>query len=99
MNACEFLTMSETLRWVSPRISAGTLWRWIRYGLKTSSGRSVHLRHIELGGGLYTTTKWLNEFFLAVTAADQAVWHNAARHPARSRRVKSRRTGRSVRYA
>lgn len=72
-----FLTMTQAakaIRHLPRRFSPATVWRWARYGLKTPSGRVVCLRQIRLGGGLYTTAKWLDEFFLAVMAEDQTGW-------------------------
>lgn len=77
MSTCKFLTMTQAakaIRHLPRRFTASTVWRWVRYGLKTPSGRVVYLRHIKLGGGLYTTAKWLDEFFLAVTTEDQTGW-------------------------
>ncbi len=88
MSASKFLTMTQAaqaVRHLPRRFAPTTIWRWVRYGLKTPSGRILHLRHIKLGGGLHTTAKWLDEFFLAVTAEDQTGWRRGPRRRAARR--------------
>ncbi|MGD8453620.1 MAG: hypothetical protein PVJ57_17540 [Phycisphaerae bacterium] len=91
-----FMTLEEATRWIPRRFSAATIWRWIRYGLTTSSGTVVKLRHLQIGRRMFTTAAWLQEFFDALTAAaDQAFQGRSKRRPQRKTR-KTRKTRRTA---
>ena len=89
----KFLTMTQAakaIRHLPRRFTASTIWRWVRYGLTTPSGHVVYLRHIKLGGGLFTTTKWLDEFFRDAAEEDRTGWRHTVRRPARRHNARSR---------
>lgn len=70
MDAKDYLTLSQAARQVPGRPAAGTLWRWCRRGLKVRDGRHIRLRHVRIGGRLYTTLDWIEEFGRQLAEAD-----------------------------
>ena len=70
MDAKDYLTLSQAARKLPGRPAAGTLWRWCRRGLKVRDGRHVRLRHVRIGGRLYTTLDWIEEFGRQLAEAD-----------------------------
>lgn len=65
------LTLIEAARHVPGRkATRAVLWRWCRHGLKSRSGNVVNLRHIRVGGRVFTKREWLDEFFEALANAD-----------------------------
>lgn len=66
----QYLSMSEAARLTPRRPSAGTIWRWCRRGVQTRNRQYVRLRHVRVGGRVFTTQAWLEQFFEQVAAAD-----------------------------
>lgn len=79
----EYITLSEAAALAPRPPTAGAVWRWARRGLPTSDGRRIHLRHVRVGGRVYTTEQWLHQFFEELAAADLANtrWQHADRTP------------------
>lgn len=79
-----YLTLKEAARLVPRRPSAGSLWRWARRGIRARNQEHIRLKHVRVGGRVFTTEQWLHEFFAAVAAADldHARWQHPNRHPA-----------------
>lgn len=78
----DYLTLAEAARLTPRRPTAGTLWRWARRGVRARDGRSIRLRHVRVGGRVYTTEQWLHEFFAELAAADLGNTH--WQHPNRT---------------
>jgi hypothetical protein len=49
-------------------VSTGTVRRWFRDGI-LAGGERIRPQFIALGGRIYTTTRWLEDFAAAVAAA------------------------------
>lgn len=67
----EFLTMSALAKLSPSRPSASACWRWARKGMLARNGERVYLRHVRSGRKIYSTSKWLDEFFDALAQADR----------------------------
>lgn len=69
---CEeaYLTLSQAAA-LLPGHSSGSLWRWCRKGVEARSGGRVRLRHVRLGGRLYTRADWVDAFGAELAAADE----------------------------
>lgn len=68
--SAEHLTVAQAARIAPGRPSPNCVWRWCRYGVKSRAGVRVHLRHVRMGGVLYTTAAWVEEFGLRLAEAD-----------------------------
>lgn len=79
----KFLSMSEASRLTPRRPSIGTIWRWCRRGVRARDGQYVRLHHVRVGGRVYTTEAWLEQFFEQVAAADlgNPRWQSPNRSP------------------
>ncbi len=66
----EHLTMAQAAKVVPGHPSPNCLWRWCRKGVKSRSGERVHLQHVRLGGVIYTTAAWVEEFSRRLAQAD-----------------------------
>ena len=64
------LTLIEASERTPGRPSANSLWRWCRKGVLTRKGDRIRLQHVRVGGKLFTSAKWMEEFGLRVAAAD-----------------------------
>lgn len=78
----KYLTLGQAAQQTPGRPSAGTIWRWARRGIRARDGNVVRLKHIRVGGRVYTTEQWLQQFFEQVAAAD--LGHAAWQHPNRT---------------
>ena len=64
------LTLAQAARITPGEPSPQCLWRWCRRGVKSRAGQRVRLQHIRIGGMIYTTAKWLEEFGQRLAQAD-----------------------------
>lgn len=67
-----FLSLGQAAKLAPGRPSANCLWRWCRRGVLSRSGERVHLQHRRIGGKIFTTAGWLDEFGQRLTEADAA---------------------------
>lgn len=86
----EHLTLSEAAKIAPGRPSTNCLWRWCRRGVLARSGERVHLQHVRIGGKIFITPQWLEEFGHRLAEADVAYFElqqdaAAAPPPARKR--------------
>ena len=85
----EEITLSEAAKIAPGRPSTNCLWRWCRRGVLARSGERVRLQHTRVGGKIFTTAQWLNEFGRRLAEADAAYFelhdHDAAASPPRTR--------------
>jgi hypothetical protein len=68
----ERITLSQAARAAPGRPSPNCVWRWCRRGVVARTGQRVRLRHVRIGGKLFTTVKWLDEFGQRLAEADEA---------------------------
>ncbi len=66
----EHLTMAQAAKVLPSHPSPNCLWRWCRKGVKSRSGERVHLQHVRLGGVIFTTAAWVEEFGSRLAQAD-----------------------------
>ncbi|MBN1437506.1 MAG: DUF1580 domain-containing protein [Sedimentisphaerales bacterium] len=69
-----YLTLAEAAQIAPGRPSANAVWRWCRQGVRARNGDNVRLRHIRAGRKIFTSQKWLDEFFVRQTIADLERW-------------------------
>jgi hypothetical protein len=67
----DYLTLTEAANLTPGRPSANCLWRWCRRGVISRSGERVRLQHARMGGKIFTTTAWLEEFGRRLADADR----------------------------
>lgn len=93
----EYLTLMEATRITPGRPSPNCIWRWCRRGVVSRSGERVRLQHVRIGGKIFTSTTWLEEFGRKLAEADSKYFElaekaaavAAAQTPPRRRRVGS----------
>lgn len=69
-NDNEHLTLPQAAKIAPGRPSANCVWRWCREGVKSRSGERVRLKHIRVGGRIYTTREWIETFGVELADAD-----------------------------
>lgn len=69
-DASKYLTCSEASKLLPGRPSANCVWRWARRGVQSRGGERIRLQHVRMGGALYTTARWIDEFGRALAEAD-----------------------------
>lgn len=93
----EYLTLTEATKITPQRPTTNCLWRWCRRGVRARDGEKIRLQHVRIGGTIYTTAKWLEEFGRKLAEADAkyfdlceaAIEEARASEPKRRRRRKS----------
>ena len=68
----EHITLTEAAKITPGRPSTNCLWRWCRRGVLSRSGQRVRLQHIRIGGKIFTTAAWIQQFGEALAQADEA---------------------------
>ena len=68
----EHLTLSEAAKIAPGRPSTNCMWRWCRRGVLARTGERIYLQHIRVGGKVYTSKPWLDDFGQALADADAA---------------------------
>jgi hypothetical protein len=69
-NAETYITLTQAGNIAPGRPSTNCLWRWCRRGVKSRNGEKVRLRHIRIGGKIFTTRRWLDVFGQQLAEAD-----------------------------
>ncbi len=89
----DLLTLGEACKITPGRPSTNCVWRWCRQGVLSRNGQRTHLQHVRLGGRIYTTARWLDEFGERLAAADGEHFNvdDALPPPPRKRRATRRR--------
>lgn len=82
----QLITLIEAAKRTPGRPSANCVWRWCRKGVLTRKGERIRLRHVRIGGKLFTSSRWLAEFGQAVASADAEYFDDATGHDAPRRR-------------
>lgn len=65
-----YISLAEAAAIVPGRPAVGTIWRWARRGIRSQTGSKIRLRHVRVGGRIYTTETWLRDFFDASVGTD-----------------------------
>ena len=64
------ITLTQAANIAPGRPSANCVWRWCRRGVRSRNGERVRLQHLRIGGKIFTTARWLEEFGRALAEAD-----------------------------
>ena len=86
----EHITLTEVAKISPGRPSTHCLWRWCRRGVLARSGQRVRLEHLRIGGKIFTTGRWVEDFGKALAQAD-ARYFNLDEQVAEVPRVRRRR--------
>jgi hypothetical protein len=57
-----YLTLMEASKLTLGQPSTHCMWRWCRKGVKSRNGERIRIQHVRMGGKIYTTAKWIEEF-------------------------------------
>ena len=68
----ELISLTEATKISPGRPSTNCVWRWCRKGVRARGGTRVRLRHVRVGGKIFTSQQWLDEFGHHVADADAA---------------------------
>ncbi len=66
----EHITLTEAAKITPGRPSTNCLWRWCRRGVLSRSGQRIRLEHVRIGGKIFTTGQWVEQFGKALAEAD-----------------------------
>ncbi len=66
----EYITLTDAAKIAPGRPSTNCIWRWCRRGVLSRGGERVRLQHVRVGGMIYTTAAWLEEFGRRLAEAD-----------------------------
>jgi len=93
----QFLTLTEAANIAPGRPKTNCIWRWCRRGVLSRGGQRVRLQHVRIGGMIYTTARWLEEFGRELAEADAKYFDlcKAAAEAARAQEPPARRRRRS----
>lgn len=64
------ITLTQAAKIAPGRPSTNCLWRWCRRGVRARDGQRVRLQHRRIGGKIFTTLAWLDEFGRHLAEAD-----------------------------
>ncbi|HKQ49704.1 MAG TPA: hypothetical protein VJZ71_16645 [Phycisphaerae bacterium] len=66
----DYISLTEVAKIAPGRPSTNCVWRWCRRGVRGRDGERVRLQHVRIGGMIYTTRHWLDEFGRRLAEAD-----------------------------
>ena len=66
----KYITLKQAAEIAPGQPSGNCLWRWCRKGVVARNGQTVRLQHIRIGGKLFTTAAWVDEFGRLLAEAD-----------------------------
>lgn len=64
------ISLTEAAKIAPGRPSTNCVWRWCRKGVLSRGGERIRLQHQRVGGMIFTTGTWLEEFGRALAEAD-----------------------------
>lgn len=73
------ITLTQAAKLLPGRPSVNCVWRWCRKGLLSRNLEHIHLKHVRMGGKIYTRREWLAEFGQAIANADTAYYDQQSR--------------------
>lgn len=79
----EYLTMAQAGQTAPGCPTSAAVWRWCQKGLKAHNSTVINLRHIRVGGRVYTKKEWIDQFFDDLASAD--LEHFSVQHPNRTK--------------
>jgi hypothetical protein len=65
-----YITLTQIANIAPGRPKTNCIWRWCRRGVLSRSGERVRLRHVRIGGMIFSTRQWLDEFGRRLAEAD-----------------------------
>ena len=68
--ATPLISLAEAAKIAPGRPSTNCVWRWCRKGVLSRGGERIRLQHQRVGGMIFTTAVWLEEFGSALAEAD-----------------------------
>jgi hypothetical protein len=74
----DLLTLSDAANSLPHRPHTSCLWRWCRKGVIARNGERVRLRHLRIGGKIFTSRDWLADFGSRLASADAAHFERVA---------------------
>ena len=81
----ERVTLSQAARIAPGKVSPNCVWRWCRRGVLARTGERVRLEHVRVGGKLYTSPRWIEEFGKRLAEADAAYFAATDEQPTEAR--------------
>jgi hypothetical protein len=66
----DYLTVQQAADRIPSKPAYITVWRWMRSGVRSRSGRKVRLAHVRFGGKLFTTQADVDRFSRELADAD-----------------------------
>jgi len=66
----QYIRLGQAAKIAPGQPSPGCIWRWCRKGVLSRCRERVRLQHVRIGGKIYTTAAWLDEFGKRLAAAD-----------------------------
>jgi hypothetical protein len=66
----QYMTLTEVAKIAPGRPSTNAIWRWCRRGVLSRGGDRIRLQHVRIGGMIYTTAAWLEDFGRRLAEAD-----------------------------
>jgi hypothetical protein len=66
----EHISLTEVAKIAPGRPSANCVWRWCRRGVLARNGERIRLEHVRIGGKIFTTRRWLEDFGRRLAAED-----------------------------
>lgn len=82
----QYITLTDAAKLTPGRPSTNCIWRWCRRGVLTRGGERCRLKHVRVGGKIFTTPAWIDEFAKALAEADTTYFDaQADRHAASQR--------------
>lgn len=64
------ITLTEAAKVAPGRPSTNCMWRWCRRGVLARGGERIRLEHRRIGGKIFTSLPWLEEFGWRLAEAD-----------------------------
>ena len=66
----DHISLTEVAKIAPGRPTPSCVWRWCRKGVLARNGDRIRLRHVRVGGKIFTRRGWLKEFGTALADAD-----------------------------
>ena len=76
-----YISLKEAAAICPNRPHVAAVWRWARKGIASKGSGRIYLRHSRIGSQIFTTEKWLMEFFEAIAAADHSHFASSQETP------------------
>ena len=66
----QYIRLAQAAQIAPGRPSANCVWRWCRKGVLSRSGERIRLQHVRIGGKIFTTSAWIDDFGKRLAEAD-----------------------------